>query len=496
MAARAKEALGFFVTTFGWFYLLATFTFLVCALYFGFSRYGAIRLGNDDEEPAYPFHSWLAMLFSAGMGIGLVFWGVAEPLMHFQAPPMHLAEAGSPQAARLALRYSFFHWGLHPWAIYTVIALALAYAQFRKGEKGLISVAFRSLLGNRVEGAGGKAIDTLATIATVFGVATSLGLGTLQIAGGLTRVFGTPNTTTVHLMIIAVVTVIYMTSAMTGLDRGILILSNVNLGIAALLLVFMLAMGPTSFIVDVFTTTLGDYLGNLVPMSFRTAPFSGDPWVGQWTLFYWAWWIAWAPFVGTFIARVSRGRTIREFVTGVLLVPAGLGALWFSVFGGAALYLDLFGGQKIAEAVASDVTTALFMTLEHYPLGWWLSLVATLLIITFFITSADSATFVLGMLTTDGKLNPGIGTKLVWGVLQSSIAAALLLSGGLQALQTASIVVAFPFSIVMVMMVAALQRSLKEELRIARTKELQRHRMIDSLLTRSAEDQSKTGEGR
>jgi glycine betaine transporter len=487
LAEQASNALAFTTTNFGWFYLFATFIFLAFAVYLAFGPFGRIKLGDDDDEPEYSYYTWFAMLFSAGMGIGLVFWGVAEPIYHFITPPIDGVEGQTPDAARLALRYSFFHWGLHPWAIYTIIALALAYSQFRKGESGLISSTFRPILGDRVEGPIGKGIDTLAAIATAFGVATSLGLGTLQINGGLSYVLGIPNTIFTQLLIIVVVTILYMLSATTGLNKGIRYLSNLNLGLAGGLLIFVLITGPTSFIVDAFTTTIGGYLGNIVPMSFRLTPFTQGTWVGAWTLFYWAWWIAWAPFVGTFIARVSRGRTIKEFVLGVLLVPTILGAIWFSAFGGSAIFFDLFEGGAISAAVSADVTTALFITLEQLPMGMILGVLATLLIITFFVTSADSATFVLGMLTSKGVLNPANSTKLIWGVLQSSIAAVLLLSGGLGGLQTASIVAALPFSIIMVLMVVSLNKALNQEIKEQKRKEKRRIKKLEELVRESQE---------
>lgn len=462
LATGSANILAVTTEKFGWFYLLATFGFLVFAIYLAFSKYGKIRLGADTDRPDYSNKSWFSMLFSAGMGIGLVFWGAAEPLSHFIKPPQG-ATPQSAEAARLAMRYSFFHWGLHAWGIYTVIGLAIAYFTFRKKYPGLISNVFYPLMGERVNGPLGKAIDTLAIIATVFGVATSLGLGTLQINGGFNQLMGIDNSISTQLTIIVVVTVLYMLSALTGLDKGIKILSNGNLSIAAILLVFVLFAGPTSFIFDVLTTTIGSYLQNIVQMSLRLTPFSQGDWIKNWTLFYWAWWIAWAPFVGMFIARVSKGRTIKEFVLGVLLVPSLFGFLWFAVFGGTALNLELFHNGKIAEAAQSDVTVALFSTLRQLPVGNILMVLATVLIITFFITSADSATFVLGMLSSKGVQNPSNKVKLVWGILQSSIAAVLLSSGGLQGLQTASIIAAAPFSVIMVAMCYSLFISLRSE---------------------------------
>ncbi|MCB1179183.1 MAG: BCCT family transporter [Leptospiraceae bacterium] len=459
----AGIAFQFSIQKFGWFYLIATFCFLVYCFYLLFGPYKNIKLGKDDEEPEYPYFSWLSMLFAAGMGIGLVFWGVAEPVYHYAHPPMNLNDPTTPDAARLAFRYSFFHWGLHPWAIYTFIALAMAYFQFRKGEKGLISVTFRPLIGDRVEGFIGKSIDSTAVIATAFGVATSLGLGSLQISSGLSRLFPIKPDIQTNIIVIIVATILFLISATTGLDKGIKLLSNTNLSIAIMLFFFVLFVGPTSFIMEVFTTTLGGYLKEFISMSFRMTPFTNGKWLGNWTLFYWAWWIAWAPFVGTFIARVSRGRTIREFVIGVLFVPSVISALWFSVMGGTALYSEIFEGANIVQSVNQDVSTAVFVALEQLPFGKVLTGITVLLVIVFFVTSADSATFVIGMLSTNGNLNPHNAVKIIWGILQAMIAIALLVSGGLKALQTVLIVIALPFSFILVSMLFSVQKSLEEE---------------------------------
>ncbi|GHG11627.1 BCCT family transporter [Deinococcus piscis] len=462
LEAASSAALASITTNFGWFYLLSGLAFLVFCLYLAFSRFGQIPLGQDGEEPEFSTSSWFAMLFSAGMGIGLVFWGAAEPMSHFTAPPERL-EPGSVEAARAAMRYSFFHWGLHPWAIYSVVALSIAYFSFRKGEKTLVSRTFRPLLGKAVEGPAGMAIDLLAIFATVFGVATSLGLGALQINSGLNSVFGLPIGTPAQLGIIAAVTVLFMISASTALDKGIQLLSNLNLGLAGLLLLLTFIFGPSVFLLDTFTTTVGSYIQNLIGMSTRLTPFSGDSWVGGWTIFYWAWWIAWAPFVGLFIARISRGRTIKEFILGVLLVPALVSFLWFSVFGGSALYTELFGVGGLAAVTAEDTSKTLFALFDTLPLGSILSMVATALIASFFVTSADSATFVLGMQSRDGNENPDTRTKLIWGAIQSLIAVALLVSGGLSGLQSATIVAALPFSIIMLGMCISLYRALSHD---------------------------------
>ncbi|PTX59383.1 glycine betaine transporter [Melghirimyces profundicolus] len=458
---------------FGWFYLLSATGFLVFVLSLIFTRLGNIRLGKDNEEPEYSYITWFAMLFSAGMGIGLVFWGVAEPLSHFSAPPT--GDAGTREAAKNAMQYSLFHWGLHPWAIYTLIALALAYFKFRKEAPGVISATFYPLLGDKVKGPIGKTIDILAVFATIFGVATSLGFGAAQISGGLSFLMeGIQNNFTTQLIIIIVVTVLFMASAWSGLNKGIKYLSNINITLAVALMFFLLFSGPTKFIMDFFTTTLGNYVQELPRMSLNLNPFESSKqaeWTQSWTVFYWAWWISWAPFVGTFIARVSRGRTIREFVLGVLAVPTIFSALWFSVLGGSGIYAEMFDKAGIVDVINNQgAEIALFKLLESVPLGTVLSVIAILLISTFFITSADSATFVLGMQTTNGSLNPPQSVKLTWGVIQAASAAVLLWAGGLQGLQTASIIAAFPFTFVLIGMAVSLMKSLREEKPITKTK--------------------------
>lgn len=465
LSAVSTTAQDYLQTKFGWFYLLSASAFLVFVIFLIFSRFGKIRLGKDDERPEYNTISWFAMLFSAGMGIGLVFWGVAEPMAHFMNPPY--GQGGTDDAAKLAMQYSFFHWGLHPWGVYTLIGLALAYFKFRKDAPGTISATFYPLLGEKVKGPIGKIIDIIAVFATVFGVATSLGLGAIQINGGLSYLnHAIPNGISTQLIIIIAVTILFMISAISGIGRGIQYLSIANIIIAAILLIFLLFAGPTNFLLNYFTSTFGSYLENLPKMSFRLSPFNADQnkWIQNWTIFYWAWWIAWAPFVGTFIARVSRGRTIREFVIGVLAVPTLFSAIWFSVFGGSGIYLQKIMHVNINKAIDKHgYEVALFATLSHFPWATFMSIVAIVLISTFFITSADSATFVLGMQTTDGNLNPPNTVKIIWGFIQSSSAAVLLWSGGLSALQTASIVAAFPFAILMIFMMISLMKALREE---------------------------------
>lgn len=450
---------------FGFAYLLAGLAFLLFCLFLAFSRFGNIKLGADEEKPQYSYFGWFSMLFAAGMGIGLVFWGVAEPLSHYVSPPEYLA-ASSPESAAFAMRYSFFHWGVHPWAIYIVMSLSLAYFSFRRGMPPLISSCFYPLLGRKIYGPIGQTIDILAVFATVFGVATSLGLGALQIGGGLGELFGIPGGIGTTMVIIVVVTVLYLMSSMTGLDKGIQILSRTNVMVALVLLAGMTVLGPTFFILDLFTDTLGAYLANLLPMSLTTAPFAGYRWINSWTVFYWAWWISWSPFVGLFVAGISRGRTVREFIVGALAVPALLTFVWFSVFGGAALHAQISGGAAVAEVALQDSAAALFAVLQVYPLSGLLSVLAVLLLAVFFITSADSATFVLAMMTSRGSFSPSAVKRFTWGIIQSSAAAVLLLSGGLEALQRMAIVAALPFMVVMLFMMRSLLAAMRYELTI------------------------------
>jgi glycine betaine transporter len=445
----------------GWFYLWVVLALVVLCAYLAFGRYGNLKLGAEDEKPEFSIVSWFAMLFAAGMGIGLVFWGVAEPLSHYAAPPPGIA-ANTPEAANAAMRYSFFHWGLHPWAIYAVVALCIAYFQFRRNGAALVSTATETLPWRPIRRLS-PLFDVLAVIATAFGVAASLGIGALQINSGLHTVFGLPVGSPAQLGIIAVTTALFLASAVTGVTRGIKWLSTFNLGLAALLASAVFAFGPTVAIIDTFTTTLGNYLSEFVRMSLRTTPFRDSGWVSGWTVFYWAWWISWSPFVGMFIARVSRGRTIRQFIIGSVLAPTLASFIWFSVFGGAALNLEILQGAPIAEAVKADVSTALFAMFNELPMGVALSMVATVLVLVFFVTSGDSATLVLGMMSTRGNPNPGASVKVVWGLLVAGIAASLLLAGGVKAVQTATIVFALPFTLVILLMATALLRALRAD---------------------------------
>jgi glycine betaine transporter len=463
LAAVASAVLGWLIASFGWVFILASFGFLIFVIFLAFSRYGKIKLGKDDDEPEFRTVSWVAMMFSAGMGIGLMFFGVAEPISHLTAPPHGLAKAGTEQAAEVAMEYSYFHWALHPWAMYAVVGLALAYFTFRKGRPNLISSAFRPLLGDRVEGPAGKTIDVLAIFATLFGSATSLGLGALQINGGLEYIWGVPNSTAVAIVIIAVMTALFVVSAVTGVHRGIQWLSNTNMVLAVILVLFLFVLGPTVFILNTFVESLGGYLANLIPMSFRSGAFSSESWLASWTIFYWAWWISWTPFVGTFIARISRGRTIREFVIGVLLIPSVVSFVWFAVLGGTALNLELRGVGNIADAVSEGPEIALFATLDQFPLAAVMSLLAVILVALFFISGADAASVVMGMLSSRGTLNPRGLLVVIWGVLTGAAAAICLLARGLEGLQTAAIVSAAPFVLVMIGLCWSTLKELRSE---------------------------------
>ncbi|MGP4062269.1 glycine betaine uptake BCCT transporter [Halobacillus sp. H74] len=446
----------------GWYYLIVVTLFTIVCLTFLITPLGRIKLGKKGEEPEFSRPTWIAMLFSAGMGIGIVFWGTAEPISHY-AISSPTGEIGTDQAIKDAMRFTYFHWGIHAWAIYGIVALVLAYFNFRHGHAGLISATLRPIIGAKAaEGTVGKVIDILAVIATVIGVATTLGFGAVQINGGLSYLFDIPTGILVQFIIVAVVTVLFMISAWTGLGKGIKILSNANMVLAGLLFLLVFIMGPTMFILNLFTNSIGSYVQNLPIMSFRIAPLDQETraWINDWTIFYWAWWIAWSPFVGVFIARVSRGRSIREFVFTVLIVPSVIGFLWFSTFGGTAISLEHHAVDTISSLATEE---SLFGVFSNIPLGWIASIVAMMLIATFFITSADSGTFVLGMMTTGGSETPGTSIKLTWGVLLSATALALLYTGGLQALQNTMIIAALPFSIIMLLMVISFIKAIYKE---------------------------------
>lgn len=447
---------------FGWYYLIIIMVMLAFCLYLTFSKFGKVKLGQEGDKPEFSLPSWFAMLFSAGMGMGLVFWTTAEPISHaFKTAPE--AKTGTDEAIKEALQYSFFHWGVHAWAVYGIVALVLAYFKFHRGTPGLISATLTPLFGEKaMQGIAGKLIDTLAVVATVVGVAATLGFGSAQINGGLTYLFDIPKSYTVLLIILAVSTLLFIGSAWSGIGRGIKYLSNINMGLAFILLLLLFIVGPTLYILNMFTSTLGGYITDFFQMSFHLAPLDSDErtWINGWTIFYWAWWISWAPFVGIFIARISKGRTVKEFMLGVLIVPSLVCFIFFAVFGVSALNLEQNG---IAEISKLSLETSTFGMLENYPLGTLMSFITIFVIAIFFITSADSATFVLGMLSTNGHINPSNTVKIVWGLAQSAMAAIVVYFGGTQGLQNVLIIAALPFSIVILLMGASFYKAVSQE---------------------------------
>mgnify|MGYP001182129470 FL=1 len=449
------------VANFGWFYILAVASFLFFVLFLFFSRYGAIRLGGDDEEPEYSYPTWFAMMFSAGMGIGLLFYGVAEPILHF-SEPLESAPRSVP-AAREAMELAYFHWGLHAWGVYIVVGLALAYFSFRHNLPLTIRSTLYPLLGERAQGTIGHAVEIMAVLGTLFGVATSLGLGAAQINSGLAYLGLLAVSTENQLWLVAGIALLATISVASGLDRGIRRLSELNLAIAGLLLLFVFLAGPTVFVLSTFVQNVGHYVQTLIEMSFRTAAYRGIEWQASWTMFYWGWWISWSPFVGMFIARISRGRTLREFIGGALFAPTLVGFIWFAVFGNTALHMELFGDGGIVEAVRESVPTALFVMLDKLPLAAITTTLATIVIMTFFVTSSDSGSLVIDILAHGGNPNPPVATRVFWGLSQGFVAAVLLLAGGLAALQTAALASALPFSIVMIFMCVSLYMALRAE---------------------------------
>ena len=455
----------FITDKFGWLFIVLVNTALVFCIYLAMSRYGDIRLGKQTERPQYSLVSWIGMLFSAGIGIGLVYWGTAEPLYHFMAPP--LGEAETIEAAKQAMNLSFLHWGLHAWAIYTIVALSLAYFHFRRGLPLSIRSTLYPILGRKIYGPWGHTVDILAVFGTMFGVVTSLGLGVMQINSGLENLFGIPNSIGVQFAIIAFVTAMACLSLMLGLDKGIKRLSDINMGLTGILLAFMVILGPTLFIFDSFIENIGNYVGSIVTLSTWSESYSGTDWQGAWTIFYWAWWVSWAPFVGVFIARISRGRTIREFVLGVLLIPMTILFFWFTTFGGVAIQMELLASISpdmlspgLVEAVQADTGSAIFKLVEYYPLTKPVTLLIVVMIVLWFVTSSDSASFVIDMLTAGGDTNPPKIQRLFWATMEGIIAAILLAAGGLGALQAAAIVAGLPFALVIFVMMYALLRGL------------------------------------
>ena len=450
------------VTNFGWFYMASIAFFFGFVVYLAFSRFANIKLGPDDSEPDYSYISWFAMLFSAGMGIGLLFFGVSEPLTHFAQPPSGIG--GTTAAANRAMEITFFHWGLQAWSVYIVVGLSLAYFSFRHGLPLSVRSALYPLIGDRIYGPIGHAVDIFAVLGTMFGVATSLGLGVMQVNAGLNFLFDVEISTYVQILLIVFITGMATISVVAGLDAGIRRISELNLLLALVMLVFILVAGPTATLLSALMQNVGGYLSSMVDMTFNLYAYEPKEWMGDWTLFYWGWWISWSPFVGMFIARISRGRTIREFIIGVLLVPAGFTFLWLSLFGNTALTMELAdSGINLVTAALEDSPTALFVMLGQLPWSNVMSLVATLLIITFFVTSSDSGSLVIDIITSGGNEDPPVWQRIFWAVTEGAVAAALLLAGGLSALQAAAISSALPFAFVMLFMCYGLYKGLQME---------------------------------
>jgi choline/glycine/proline betaine transport protein len=450
----------------GWFFILAVSLYLGIAVLLALSKFGTVRIGGQDARPEFPTFAWVAMLLSAGMGIGLMFWSVAEPIYHFQTPPTVLGviQPSSNDAAQQALSVTFFHWGLHAWGIYALVGLALAFFAYNRGLPLTIRSVFYPILGDRIYGWIGNTIDVLSVAATLFGLATSLGFGVQQVNAGFNFLFDLPINTPVQIGLIAIITGFATASVVSGLDAGVRRLSELNMILAGILMVFVLLVGPTIFLLGTFVQTTGYYLASLPTLSFWTETFQSTNWQSSWTVFYWGWWISWSPFVGIFIARVSKGRTVREFILGVLLLPSLLTFLWMSVFGGTALNLELSASAGIiSDAVNAEVATALFVMLQQLPLTGITSFVGIILVVVFFVTSSDSGSLVVDSLTSGGKLDSPIPQRVFWAVMEGVVAAVLLLGGGLTALQTAAITTGLPFAIVLLIMCYSLYRGLGEE---------------------------------
>lgn len=446
------------ITNLSWFYLLASTFFLIFIIFLGFSKYGNIVLGDPNEKPEFSDLSWAAMLFAAGMGSGLLFWGGAEPLLHYVSPP--LGESRTPEAGSMAMTYTALHWCLHGWGIYTVGALAVAYFGFRKHKKYLVSSCIPEIFTNsKLQTMLRGFCDISATLAVIFGMGASLGLGTKQFAMGLNFVYDIPlDGNNLQVMVLVGVTILFLISAMTGLDKGIKILSNLNILVAIILMVFIFFVGPKLFVLKLFVDSIGKYLNELFVLSFQTLPMvpSYEKWMGNWTINYFAWWIAWAPFVGIFLARISKGRTIRQLVLGSLIIPTVFSMMWFATFGGAAIHLDMNGFSQLADRVKADNASALFLLLQQFPLETLTSSISLFLILVFLVTSADSATFVIAMMTSEGDLDPSMKMKILWGVTMSVVTIVLIIGGGTGAIQAAALLFALPFTVVLILMMISL----------------------------------------
>ena len=450
----------------GWFFVLSMNIIVISIFYFAFSRFGKIKIGGQDSTPEFSRLAWFAMLLSAGMGIGLMFWSVGEPIFHLQTPsPMFgVVTPGSAQAAQASMTVTFFHWGIHPWAVYSLVGLGLAFFTYNRGLPLTIRSIFYPILGDKIYGFWGNLIDTVAVLATLAGLATSLGLGVKQINTGLDYLFGIDVNPTTQVIIIAIITALASISVMTGLKGGVKRLSEFNMGLAGIFMLFFLIVGPTIYILSGFVQNLGFYITKLPQLSLWTETFRETTWQGSWTVFYWAWWISWSPFVGMFIARISKGRTIREFILGVVVVPTLLSFTWMSIFGGSAIFLEMNNIADITTSVNSNVATALFEMLKEFPLTDILSIIAIVLVSIFFITSSDSGSLVVDHLTSGGKLDSPVPQRVFWAIVEGVLASVLLIGGGLKTLQVASILTALPFTFIILVMIYSLHKEFSKEL--------------------------------
>ena len=468
MTGSAQWLVNYSLTALDWYFLALCTGFLVIMAYMALSKYGKIKLGDDDDEPEFSTGSWIAMLFAAGMGSGLLFWGVAEPIYHFATPPV--GEAETAIAARNAMVITNFHWGLHAWSIYGCCALVIAYFTFRLKLPSMVStpimVGFKNVFAPKTLKQIGNTSDILAVIAVIFGLAGSLAMGTLMVRSGMHAVFDTPTDVTMSMIIIVVMTICFLLSACTGVDKGIKILSNINMIVAIMILLVVLFGGPTAYLFQTFIHAIGDYLIQLIPMSFKTyayTPAGSWNWFHGWTLTYLIWWLAWGPFVGIFIARISRGRTIREFVIYVVGVPTIVSMLWFAAFGGAAIHIEMFGAGGITENVFADVAGALFVFFQYFPGTDLLNFLAVCLIFIFLVTSADSGTFVISMMTSNGSLNPPTKLKLTWGLIITAITIATIVTESVTVAKAMAITGAIPFTFIIIMQLAGFARVVRED---------------------------------
>lgn len=463
-----QSTLNFITSNFGWFFVMVANIFIVAALVFAFGKFGNIKIGGHDAQPEFSKVGWYAMLMSAGMGIGLMFWSVGEPILHLNTPsPMFGSiEPNSAKAAQASMVTTFYHWGIHPWAIYSIVGLGLAFFAFNRGLPLTIRSIFYPLIGNKIYGFWGNMIDVLSVLATLTGLATSLGLGVTQINGGLNYLFGLSINTATQVILIAVITGFATISVVLGLDGGVKKLSEINMGLAGIFMLLVLILGPTVYILNGLSQYIGYYIAKFSELSMWTETFRDTNWQGGWTIFYWAWWISWSPFVGMFIARVSKGRTVREFILGVMLFPTLVSFLWMSVFGSTAINIQLTGVADIVSAVEIDASIALFAMLENLPMARFLSVIGIILVTVFFVTSSDSGSLVVDHLTSGGKLDSPVPQRVFWACMEGVVAATLLIGGGLIALQTATVITGLPFAVILLLIIYSLYQGFNQEFEV------------------------------